>query len=145
MRAIGRHPRAGRGQNSELLLPSARGGGRRESGCFFLEGNFLLWEAGPLADHPGGRWDLALAGIVVTRDWLCARWRAMAATAVPGRRVPFRPAAAGVDWAGAGLDLAVLASSQTRWAAARSAMVGDSVTATRASRWQAVSRECPPL
>ena len=38
----------------------------------------------------------------------------MAATAVANRREPFRPAAGGVDWAGAGHVVATLAGSRTR-------------------------------
>ena len=80
---------------------------------------------------PGGTWDPATAGLDATRAWLPARWRARAALAVSRRRPGFVAAAAGVGWAGAGHALAVLAASPARWAAARAAMVGDSVTATR--------------
>ena len=108
-----------------------------------LSGSLLLWEAHELVGHAGGVWDPATAGLDATADWLRARWRAVAAAAVAKRRPAFAATAAGIDWPGAARALAHLSASPTAWAAARSAMVGDSVTATRASHWRDVSRCCP--
>ena len=102
-----------------------------------LDGDFLRWEAAPLAEHPGGVWAAAEAGLDETRGWLCPRWLAIAATAVARRRPGYAAAKAGVDWQAAGHALSELAPP-TRRAVARAAMVGDSVTATRASRWRGV-------
>ena len=65
------------------------------------------------------------------------------ALAVSRRRPGFAAAAVGIDWVGAGRALAHVARPPTWWAAARAAIVGGSVTATRASRWRDVARECP--
>ena len=108
-----------------------------------LAGSLTRWEAEPLAGHPGGTWIPVDHGLDATRGWLASRWRAVAAQAVASRRAAFAPAIAGIDWAAAGRALAGLGGSGPRWAAARSAMVGDTVTAARASHWREVSRQCP--
>ena len=108
-----------------------------------IQGTLLQWESEAWAGHAGGPWRLALASVSDTREWLCARWRARAVAAVAARRGRFADAALGIDWPGAARALQVIAGSHTQWAAARSAMVGDSVTATRASHWRDVSRACP--
>ena len=116
---------------------------RRSMRVLALAGPLTLWEAGPLADHPGGQWDPAAHGLDATRHWLATRWCAAAACAVAARRPAYSQASLGIDWAAAGRALAGLGGSGLGWAAARSAMVGDSVTATRASHWRDVPRSCP--
>ena len=102
---------------------------RRSMRVLALAGTLTAWQAAPLAGHPGGPWLPAVEGPDATRSWLCARWRAVAAAAVAARRPPFSGAAQGIDRAGAGRALAALGGQGTRWAVARAAMVGDSVTA----------------
>ena len=116
---------------------------RRSMRVLALAGTLTAWEAAPLAGHPGGDWRPAECGLDATREWLSARWLAVAAAAVAARRAPFATAANGIDWAGAGRALQAAGGSGPRWAAARAAMVGDSVTATRASHWRDVPRQCP--
>ena len=110
---------------------------------FRLEGTLLIWRAEAVADHTGGAWLPAQEGLADTLRWLRGRWRALAAQAVAARRPHFWEARLGIDWVAAERVLSTSGLSPSRQAAARGAMVGDSVTATRASHWRAVSRACP--
>ena len=108
-----------------------------------LRGHLLRWDVEPIAEHPGGLWEPLSEGLGDTIRWLRARWRAIASSAVARRRPPFWEAEPGIDWHSAETALSRSGLSLPRQAAARSAMVGDSVTATRASHWRAISRSCP--
>ena len=104
---------------------------------------FWRWEVVACAGHPGGFWLPAQEGLLDTQAWLRCRRRALAALAAAACRPRFWEEQLGVDWAATESASARSGFAAPRQAAARAAMMGDSATATRASHWRAISRECP--
>ena len=91
----------------------------------------------------GESWDPGGAPLVATRAWLQSRWRDLAAKEVARRRKGYEGAALGLDWGTARGRLEDRWLSAGRRAALLTVMVGDVVTAARASHLCDRAWACP--